>query len=189
MNINPEELKRRAKIQRSWIHRGQESACRSSLVNYPIIFNSVMQSRRMRTSCASLPTLLSPFPPPSSLEERFGVTRPSFRFRLSVSARFAYRVHCVHRILGRRRKSRKHRGWSRRWSSYIESMRNFFALERDLLPRLSQTQWTVCFFSKINRDDNGGCQVSLMIGQVSYFRIIINKYICRKLPQINYIFI
>lgn len=60
-------------------------------------FNSAMQSRRMRASLflPTLPSLL----PPSSLEERFGVTRPRSGFG-SVSRRVSYRVHCVRRILG-----------------------------------------------------------------------------------------
>lgn len=177
--MNPEKLGGVARKFRSFSgYIGDRRARGSSLANYPIIWFR----DGIRDACASLClSLLSSLPSSLFSGRALWSDQTSFRFRLSVSTRFVS-CTCI-AFLGRRRKNRKHRRGSRRWLSYVESMRNFPASRRDLLPYFEPFANSVnrLLYSKTNWD--GECRVSLTVEQVSCFELLsiyLYKYICRK---------
>lgn len=121
-------MRNRAKIpQLSWIHRGQENAWILSreLSNHLI-------SRCNRDACAPLCFSLLSSPPSSLFSGRaLWSDQTSFRFRLSVSARF---VSCTLRSPHPRRTQGEQEATRMVLEMIVESMRNFPASRRDLFP-------------------------------------------------------
>lgn len=148
----------------SGMHRKQERGSSSRISRTTQSFNSAMQSRRMRVCLSLLSFSLFLF------WKALRSDQASFRFRLSISARFVSRAsYTPHPFQERCKRNRGHRGSWRR-QSFAKRMLNFPASHNPFCSELIANSVSRFLFSKTSR--NGGRRTSLTVEQVSCFELL-----------------